>query len=67
MAKKSKADKQEILTDLQKAIMSSMDCNITEATEEIKRMSNREAAGEDPEEILFEYGLEPDYLMDLIF
>jgi hypothetical protein len=32
----------------------------------IEDMLQQFDAGEDPEEILYEYGLEPDYIMDLI-
>jgi hypothetical protein len=38
-----------------------------EALEEIRDIKKRIREGEDPEEILHEeYGLEPDYVMDLI-
>lgn len=37
-----------------------------EALQEIKEMRNRVASGENPEEILYEYGLEPDYFFELI-
>jgi len=33
----------------------------------IAKMKQRFAEGEDPEEILFDEGLEPDYLFDLIY
>jgi len=38
-----------------------------EAKEEIKIMKNRVMNGEDPEEILYELGLEPDYVFELIY
>ena len=38
-----------------------------EADQEIKELRSRVFNGENPEEILFdEYGLEPDYIWDLI-
>lgn len=38
-----------------------------EATAHVQELKERVYDGEDPEEILFEEGLEPDYVMDLIF
>ena len=38
----------------------------TEGMKLIKEMRKRVLEGEDPEEVLFEYGLEPDYVFDLI-
>ena len=40
--------------------------NVAEAKEIIKEMRQRVYKGEHPEEILFEIGLEPDYVFDLI-
>ncbi len=40
--------------------------NVAEAKEIIKEMRQRVYEGEDPEEILYEIGLEPDYVFDLI-
>tara|TARA_Y100000389_G_scaffold204532_1_gene257744 strand:+ start:66 stop:230 length:165 start_codon:yes stop_codon:yes gene_type:complete len=37
-----------------------------EALSEINEMRSRIYEGEDPEEILYEIGLEPDYIFDLI-
>lgn len=42
------------------------DISVEEAELEMKDMMNRVFDGEDPEEILYEYGLEPDYVMDLL-
>jgi hypothetical protein len=39
--------------------------NAHEAIELISYMRERFNDGEDPEEILYEYGLEPDYVIDL--
>jgi len=39
-----------------------------EALEEISSMRERILnEGENPDDILYEYGLEPDYVMDLLF
>lgn len=40
--------------------------NREDAEEIIKEMKNRVLDGEDPEEILYEYGLEPDYVFDIL-
>jgi len=37
-----------------------------EGIELIKEMRKRVEEGEDPEEVLFDHGLEPDYVFDLI-
>jgi hypothetical protein len=37
-----------------------------EATMIISSMRNAVLEGEDPEEILYEFGLEPDYVFDLL-
>ena len=37
-----------------------------EARAEMADMRQRIAEGEDPEEVLYEMGLEPDYVMDLL-
>lgn len=37
-----------------------------EAMEQIAEMKERVLDGEDPEEILYEIGLEPDYVIDLL-
>jgi hypothetical protein len=40
--------------------------NVADAKEIINEMRGRVYEGENPEEILFEIGLEPDYVFDLI-
>lgn len=37
-----------------------------EAYEEVKEMRQRVIDGEDPEEMLYEIGLEPDYIFDIL-
>ncbi len=52
---------------LLKALMESQDLDKSEAISLIKEMRKRVYEdGEDPEEILYEEGLEPDYVFDLI-
>lgn len=42
-------------------------CTVDEARRQVKEARERVAEGEDPEEILYEdFGLEPDYIDDLI-
>ena len=40
--------------------------SVEEAQETVKEMRERVRQGEDPEELLYELGLEPDYLWELI-
>ena len=37
-----------------------------EAREELRCMKERVSQGEDPEDLLYDIGLEPDYIFDLI-
>lgn len=55
-------DKQTILGHLQR----NEGLTLLEAIEEFQDMRKRVLAGEDPEEILHEIGLEPDYVFALI-
>jgi len=41
--------------------------NIKEAKEILKEMKERFNEGEDPEEVLHDYGLEPDYVFDILY
>jgi len=47
--------------------MNSQDVSPEQADEMIKEMHDRVLDGEDPEEILYEEGLEPDYVIDLLY
>jgi hypothetical protein len=40
--------------------------DVSEAKEMVNEMKQRVLDGEDPEEILYEIGLEPDYIFDLL-
>jgi hypothetical protein len=51
---------------LLKALMNGQDMTKEEAKELILEMKQRVVEGEDPEEVLYEEGLEPDYVLDLI-
>ena len=55
------------MSDLKKVFMERDHMTSDEADEEISELMARVWEGEDPEEILHdEYGLEPDYIFDLI-
>lgn len=52
---------------LLKALMQGQDLSKDEAKEMIEEMRKRvREDNEDPEEVLYEEGLEPDYILDLI-
>lgn len=55
------------LTELCLAIMHKNGCTQSEAEDQIMEMKERIKEGEDPEEVLFEEGFEPDYVFDLLF
>jgi len=40
--------------------------NLNEATDVVEELAERLRAGADPEELLYEIGLEPDYIFDLV-
>jgi hypothetical protein len=46
--------------------MSRDEMTMDEAQEMIDEMRERVLDGEDPEELLYEIGLEPDYIFDII-
>lgn len=55
-----------ILTELHLAIMTKNNCTQEEAEDIVMEMKERIKEGEDPEEILWEFGFEPDYVHDLL-
>jgi len=59
--------KMAILTELCLAIMNREDCTQEEAEEVIQEMKERVREGEDPEEVLFDEGFEPDYIFDILY
>jgi len=54
------------MTELHAVLMRRDDLTFLEADEIVKEMRDRFRAGENPEDLLYEEGLEPDYLFDLI-
>jgi hypothetical protein len=52
--------------ELIKIFMNRDEMSETEATDLVNEMRSRVFDGEDPEEVLYEEGLEPDYIFDLI-
>ena len=53
-------------TDLINTIMHRDGCGPEEAREIAEEMADRVRLGEDPEQVLHDCGLEPDYVFDLI-
>jgi hypothetical protein len=53
-------------TELHVAIMNRDHSSYTEANELVKEMRDRVNKGEDPENVLFDEGFEPDYVFDLL-
>lgn len=53
------------MTDLEKALVS-QGHTPKEAEEIMREMVNNVFDGEDPEDILYSYGLEPDYVFDIL-
>lgn len=54
------------MSELLSALTESGDYDLTEAKEILKEMRARVREGEDPEEVLYDEGLEPDYVLDLL-
>jgi len=52
--------------DLKDVLMRRDELSEAEAIKQIAEMKERVLDGEDPEEILYEIGLEPDYVIDLL-
>jgi len=55
------------MESLKKVLMKRDELTAEEADAEIMAMHERVLEGEDPEEVLYEIGLEPDYVFDLLF
>ena len=56
----------EDISELHSALMSAQDLTYEEANELVGEMVNRVHNGCNAEDLLFEQGLEPDYVFDLI-
>ena len=54
------------MTETEKILIERDGMTEEEAASEIKDMKERILGGEDPEEILYEIGLEPDYIFDIM-
>ncbi len=55
------------MMQLKETLMERDDISEAEAEDIIREMRERVLGGEDPEEILYENGLEPDYVFELIY
>ena len=55
------------MMQLKETLMERDDISEAEAEDIIREMRERVLDGEDPEEILYENGLEPDYVFELIY
>lgn len=53
-------------TELARIFMTRDRMSRGDATAKVEEMRSRVWEGEDPEELLWEEGLEPDYIMDLV-
>jgi hypothetical protein len=54
------------MTEVEKILIDRDGMTANEANAELKDMRNRVLEGEDPEEILYEIDLEPDYIFDIL-
>jgi hypothetical protein len=54
------------MSELKKALMSGQDMSADEADEAIEEMREQVLQGANPEEVLHDIGLEPDYVFDII-
>jgi hypothetical protein len=54
------------MSELKKALIIGQDMSATSADESIEEMRERVFEGENPEEVLEDFGLEPDYIFDLL-
>jgi len=53
------------MTDFEKAYMHVNECGADEAREVLEECQDRVGHGENPEEVLHDYGFEPDYFLDI--
>ncbi len=52
--------------NLLQALMEGQELSLEAAQEYISEMKERTREGEDPVEVLHDYGLEPDYLLEIL-
>jgi len=55
------------MSELHIAIMQRDDVSFQEADNLVNEMKEQLKEGDFPEDVLFEFGFEPDYVMDLLF
>lgn len=55
------------MNDLEKVLAERDGLTQEEVNEQINEMRERMLEGEDPEELLYENGLESDYILDLLY
>ena len=53
-------------TQLHEAIMNRDSVSLEEADELVQELKDKVNEGEDPEEVLFNEGFEPDYIFDIL-
>lgn len=56
----------DTMTELMRILMSRDDMNQQDAESLIAEMREAVLDGDDPEEVLLDYGLEPDYIYDIL-
>ena len=54
------------MTELKKVLMERDGLTSEEADEQIAEMSEQINEGENPEDVLYDIGLEPDYIFDIL-
>lgn len=54
------------LSELEKVLMERDDLTVQEVKELVQECKDQIRDGEDPEDVLHELGLEPDYIIDLL-
>jgi len=54
------------MTELKQALITGQDMSAKSADESIEEMKERVMEGENPEEVLEDFGLESDYIFDLL-
>jgi len=54
------------MSELHVALMNREGISFTEADEIVNEMKDRVREGENPEDVLFEEGFEPDYFFDIL-
>ena len=61
------ATKRRFITEIERILVLRDGMTYKQASDEMAEMKGRVREGEDPEEILHEIGLEPDYVFDLLY